>query len=158
MSLQEYLSNLNSAESQWGVWVNPDNIDDYRVGQFCYENGGISDNKICIGSLDKLSFGFQSQHDAIKEFLTQTEEIQYNGRKIKVDTEGVLRAFSDGNLDEKFRSFLEEKAQIFEQTWAEYEAEDFVMNKIPEIIEQALKDAEEESPYAYQWEEWEEND
>jgi hypothetical protein len=81
-----------------------------------------------------------------------------NGRKIKVDTEGVLRAFSDGNLDEKFRSFLEEKAQIFEQTWAECEAEDFVNNEIPEIIEQALKDAEEESPYAYQWEEWEEND
>lgn len=154
MSLQEKLSNLNSSESQWGVWINPRNIDDYSVAPYSSEYGKY----IWIGSLKDLSFGYQSQHDAIKEFLTQTKEIQYNGRKIKVDTEGVLRAFSDGNLDEKFRSFLEEKAQIFEQTWAECEAENFIDNQLPDIIQQALKDAEdrEESPYAYQWEE--END
>lgn len=32
-------------------------------------------------------------------------------------------------------------------------AEEFVINQIPQIIEQALKDVEEESSYAYQWEE-----
>ena len=141
MSLQEYLSNLNSADSQWGIWVNPDNVDDYRIGQFCFENGGILDEKICIGSLDKLSFGFQSQHDAIKQYLKESEFLSYKGRKVKVNKKGILQSWSDGILDEDFSKFLEDKSQLIMKIWAEYQAEEFVNNEIPEIIEQALEDA-----------------
>lgn len=153
VSLQEKLSNLNSADSQWGIWINPSNVDDYRVGQFCFENGGVLDDKICIGSLDKLSFGFQSQYNAVEHYLKENQFLAYKGRKVKVNQAGILQAWSDGYLDEDFSKFLEDEAKSIMETWAECEAEDFVNNKIPEIIEQALKDAEEESPYAYQWEE-----
>jgi len=151
MSLQEYLSNLNSADSQWGIWVNPDNINDYRIGQFQFETGGIldGDGKICIGSLDKLSFGFQSQHDAIKQYLEENQLLAYEGKKVKVNQKEILQSWSDGNLDPEFSSFLEKKSQDIMQTWAEYEAEEFVDNQLPKIIEQALKDASQESPYSF---------
>ena len=138
MSLQEKLSNLDSADSQWGIWVNPDNIDDYRVGQFCFENGGILDEKICIGSLDRLSFGFQSQHNAIKHYLEENEFLIYKGRKVKVNKKEILRAWSDENLDEEFAKFLESNSEDIMKIWAKYEAENFVNNEIPEIIKQAL--------------------
>ena len=140
MSLQEKLSNLNSADSQWGIWVNPDDYDDYRVGQFCFENGGVLDNKICIGSLDKLSFGFQSHHDAIKMWLGENHLLAYKGRKVKVNQAGILHAWSDGYLDQDFSEFLEDEVKSIMEIWSQCEAEEFV-NQIPEIIEQALKDA-----------------
>jgi hypothetical protein len=141
MSLQEYLSNLNCADShsQWGIWVNPNNINDYRIGQF--QNDGILDEKICIGSLDKLSFGYQSQHDAIKQYLEENQLLAYKGKKVKVNQKEILQSWSDGNLDADFAKFLEEKSQDIMQTWAECEAEGFVGNQLPKIIEQALEDA-----------------
>ena len=149
MSLQEYLSNINSADSQLGIWVNPDDVDDYRIGPFQFENGGILDGKICIGSLDQLSFGYQSQLDAIKQYLEENQLLTFKGKKLKVNQKEILQAWSDGNLDPSFSSFLEEKSQPIMKMWASYEAEEFVNTKIPEIIEQALKDASQESPYSF---------
>ncbi|NBO72997.1 hypothetical protein EBV26_21395 [bacterium] len=145
MSLQEYLSNLNSADSRWGIWVNPGDVDDYTIRQFSSENGKY----IWIGSLDKLSFGFQSQHDAIKQYLEENQLLTFKGKKVKVNQKEILQAWSDGNLDPSFSSFLEEKSQPIMKMWASYEAEEFVNTKIPEIIEQALKDASQESPYSF---------
>ena len=68
-SLAEYLACLNSSENQWGIWVNPCNLDDYRIGQFIFENGGMRDGKVCIGSLDSLSYGCQSESNALKSFF-----------------------------------------------------------------------------------------
>jgi len=149
MSLQKYLSNLNSADSQWGIWINPDNIDDYRIGQFCFDNGGVLDSKICVGSLDKLSFGFQSHCDAIEQYLKENQYLYYKGKKVKVNKEAILDIYREGTFDTDFTEFLEGEAQDIMKIWAECEAEDFVNNKIPGIIEQALKDAAQESPYSF---------
>lgn len=149
MSLQEYLSNLNSADSQLGIWVNPNNINDYRIGQFQFENGGILDGKICIGSLDQLSFGYQSQLDAIKQYLEENQLLTFKGKKLKVNQKEILQAWSDGNLDLEFSSFLEKKSQPIMEMWASYEAEEFINNQLPKIIEQALEDAAQESPYSF---------
>ena len=145
MSLQNYLSNLNSADSQYGIWINPDNINDYIVAPFSSEN----EKYIFIGSLKKLSFGYQSQHDAIKQYLKENQLLAYEGKKVKVNQKEILQAWSDGNLDPNFSSFLEEKSQDIMQVWSECEAEEFVNNKIPEILEQALEDASQESPYSF---------
>jgi hypothetical protein len=134
MSLQEYLSNLNSADSQWGIWVDPDNVNDYIVASCCSENRTY----ILIGSLDKLSFGFQSQHDAIKQYLEENQLLIYKGKKVKVNKKEILQAWSDGNLDADFAKFLEQNSLNIMQVWSECEAEEFVNNKIPEI-EQALR-------------------
>lgn len=140
-SLVDYLKSLNSAETQWGIWVNPENIDDYRIGQFQFENGGILDDWICIGSLDKLSFGFQSTSEAIAQFIKDNKELlNYKDRPVKVNLKGIIEAYGSGYLDDDFRAYLEEKAEEVERIWSEMEAEDFVSNKVPEIIEQALND------------------
>ena len=134
MSLQEYLSNLNCPEPQWGIWVNPDNVNDYIVAPCCSENRKY----ILIGSLDKLSFGFQSQHDAIKQYLEENQLLIYKGKKVKVNKKEILQAWSDGNLDADFAKFLEQNSLNIMQVWSECEAQEFVNNKIPEI-EQALR-------------------
>ena len=137
-ALINYLSNLNTSDSQWGLWVNPENVDEYRVGQFIFENGGLDGGWICAGSLDSLSCGFQSTHDAIKQYLEDnSDEIQYNGRMVKVNRDGIMEAYSNGTLDQQFQEFLESEAEGIKAVWAENEAEDFVYNKLPEIIEAA---------------------
>ena len=55
MTFHEWLAQNNSSENQWGVWVNPRDVQDYRIGQYCFENGGVDDDWVAIGSLDSLS-------------------------------------------------------------------------------------------------------
>lgn len=143
MSLQKFLATLNSADSQHGVWVNPDNYNDYRIGDFSWENGGLPPKYICIGSLENLSFGFQSKRDAIKHLLSENDYLLYKGKKVKISVEGTLEAYCEGNLDEDFSAFLDEKAEEIENIWAENEAEEFVIHDIPDMIQQALEDAAE---------------
>lgn len=142
-TLLAYLQTLNTAENQWSVWVNPDNVDEYRIGQNCFENGGLLDNWVCIGSLDALSFGYQSTHDAIQHFLKESGgEISYNGKRVKINAKGILDAYDCGNLDEDFQKYLEQEALVIEQLWSEIDAEFFVSNTLPEILENAKLEAE----------------
>lgn len=143
-SLQDYLQQLNSAESQWGIWVNPENpTEEYRIGQYCFENGGMADSWVCVGSLENLSFGFQSTYDAIKQFIEDSDDaVVYNGKVVKVNAKGILEAYSSGLLDEDFQEFLESEAAKIEAIWAEEESWDFVHNKMPDILEEVQKKQE----------------
>lgn len=128
-TLFEYLKNLNSSETQWGVWVNPTDLDDYRIGQYCFENGGILDDFVCIGSLHKLSYGFQSHYDALKEYLKENQidfekaSITYKGKEILVSKEGILTAYGNGILDKDFEEFLDNEIEDVCNIWASLEAE-----------------------------------
>jgi hypothetical protein len=148
LPLVEYLQNLNSAESLWGVWVNPENVDEYRIGQFQFENGGILDDWICAGSLDTLSFGHQSMEDAIEALLTNHSTrykpgFVYKGKEVRVNVKGILEAYREGNLDFDFLQALESEAEAIANEWSKLEAEDFVYNKLPEIIEQFQESSKE---------------
>ena len=99
--------------------------------------------------MDKLSFGFQSHCDAIEQYLKENQYLYYKGKKVKVNKEAILDIYREGTFDTDFTEFLEGEAQDIMKIWAECEAEDFVNNKIPGIIEQALKDAAQESPYSF---------
>lgn len=57
-NLISYLSELNTSDNSWGLYVNPQNIDNYRIGQICFENGGLLDEYVFVDTLDNLSFGF----------------------------------------------------------------------------------------------------
>lgn len=143
-SLASYLQTLNSAESQWGVWVNPSNpTEEYRIGQYCFENGGLDDGWVCIGSLDNLSFGFQSTSDAIKEYLEDNEisGFEYDGKTIRYNVAALVDAYRSGTLDEAFQEFLESEVESIKAVWAEVEADFFVSDKLPKILE-ANKQAE----------------
>jgi len=111
MTLVEYLSQLNTCESQWGLWVNPENLDDYRISQYCFENGGIYDEKVHIGSLESLSYGYQSMTEVMESYLCGIDFVQYNGRKVKIAHNSILEAYKNDLLDEDFREFLEDSAQ-----------------------------------------------
>lgn len=141
VKLVEFLKNLDSAESHRGIWVNRENIDQYRIGEFSFENGGVLDHWICIGSLDKLSFGFQSWADAIAQYLEDENSfIKYKDKLVRVNIGGILDAYSNGLLDEDFREFLEEKAEEVQVIWSQMKAENFVINQIPKILSQAKEE------------------
>lgn len=145
MTLIEYLSELNSADSQQGIWVDPANTDDYiiRPIMFGYNRQSYGD-RVLIGSLDKLSFGFQSRFDAIKQYLNDNEirhdiaRINKDGLSVMVSISGIMDNLD--NLDEDFRAFLDQEAEAIEKGWSEDEAELFVIDQLPEILQAAKED------------------
>lgn len=108
--LIDYLADLNSAESQLGIWVNPNNLDDFRVGQFCYENGGVLDDKVCIGGLNDLSFGFYYESDILKD-LIKYSGLKFKEKEIKEYFENLdnfVEDYLENNLDNDLYEFLNE--------------------------------------------------
>ena len=118
MNLTKYLAQLNSSETQWGIWVDPESpLNNYRIGQKCFENGGVLDNFVFIGTLDRLSFGYQSIPDALKNYLeslpvdaAQNQVLSLNGRKVALNIDGILAAFEAGTLATEFEAFITSKA------------------------------------------------
>jgi hypothetical protein len=141
--LIEYLSSLNTADSSWGLWVNPENIDDYRTGQFVFNNGGVLDNFVCVGDLEALSFGYQSHEDALAEVL-RGGVIEYKGKQVKFNPLAMKEHYFAEELPPGFHECLENKANEIERNLAVMEAEDFVNIQIPLIIEEAIKVKEQE--------------
>jgi hypothetical protein len=147
-ALVEYLTQLNSSDSQQGIWVNPEDINDFIVRplQFGY-NAQTYGDRVCIGTLDKLSFGYQSERDAFccwvsggisTEKMPKTiQTIEYQGRKVQVAPEALYEAWIDGSLDESFASFIQEATEEIFSQWASDEAESFVANELPAILESA---------------------
>lgn len=150
-ALRDYLKTLNSSDSQWGVWVNPKNpTEDHRIGQYCFENGGLLDGWILIGSLENLSFGFQSESDAFASWIsdgqsehisTLTRTISFNDRDVHVNPEALYEAYTEGKLEKAFAGFIDNELQDITTEWADLAAEDFVENRLPEILESALAEA-----------------
>lgn len=141
VSLREYLTSLNCADSSQGIWVNPDNVDDYIIRPIMFGyNAQDYGNRVCIGSLDKLSYGYQSTYDAIKAYLEDHKyahnlsTFEYNGR-VRVSISGILSAYSDNLLDEDMVKFLEREAETIEKIWSEVEADLFINEELPIIIE-----------------------
>jgi hypothetical protein len=130
-TLLQYLETLNSSETSWGIWVNPHNVDDFRVGQFCFENGGILDDKICIGNLESLSFGDQSDWCAFNEVIGDIMAPH------KYNPEGLREAFFDGKIHETLAAQIENEVQAYNAINAYEEASDFVNYQLPEIIAEA---------------------
>jgi hypothetical protein len=62
--LVKYLSKLNSTETQWGIYVDPDDLNEYT----CNEHGG-PDGWVNIGTPESLGCGLQSTYEAVKAFL-----------------------------------------------------------------------------------------
>jgi hypothetical protein len=145
--LIEYLSNLDTADSSWGLWVNPNNIEDYRKGQFVFENGGILDDFVCVGDLEALSFGYQSHEDAITEVL-RSGLVEYNKKQVKFNPLAMKEHYLAEELPPSFHECLENKANEIERIWAVMEAEDFVNIQIPLIIEEAIKVKEHQLIYS----------
>lgn len=137
-TLVKYLESLNTAENQVSLYVNPDNIDEYCCGRHDFGRDGVPDGWVCVGSLDNLSFGCQSTRDAIEQFLEESGgEIEYNGKRVKINADAILEAYDRGCLHEDFQYFLAEEAEIIKDLWREIDAEHFVIDTLPEIFANA---------------------
>jgi hypothetical protein len=137
--LIKYLSGLNSTETQWGIYVDPENVDNYTCTQYG------PDGWIKIGTPNSLSYGFQSTYEAVKAFLEGCgASLEFNGRTVRFNLKGLLEAYADRNErgnDELF-DWLEEQAADIQAQWSIDEAENFVIDKLPDIISQAKTDSE----------------
>ena len=142
MTLLSYLSQLNSADQNQYIWVNPDDINDYKISQWSLSG------RVNIGSLDNLSFGFQSMTEAIKNWLDNQKidrkkaTFRYHGNKVTVAVRGIMDAYQSEALDKEFKEFLENEALDILSTWAEFEAENFINDNLPDILAQAKEDKE----------------
>lgn len=139
MSLLEYLTRLNSVDATWGIWVNPQNINDYRIGEIMHENGGMRDNKIFIGNLESLSFGFQSEEDALEHVLVHG--VEFKGRLIRCNRKAMKDAFFEKKLHPEFEQHLQQRVDLICEEWAHVEAENFIEQSIPQLLEQAHAEA-----------------
>jgi len=117
-TLINYLATLNSNETQWGIWVNPENLDEFRIGQKIHQNGGVLDNYEYIGDCESLSYGFQSRQDAVKEVLENNPILLYQGKKVLFNKTALYEAYTNDALDADFENFLNAEAEKYEQQWA----------------------------------------
>lgn len=135
MSLREFLSSLNSSESNYGIWVDPDNFDNYRVGSLLHENGGVLDNFLFIGSLDRLSFGNQSEQEAFWYYLRERLDLVYERFKSSVFFEHLYKDYLEGNLPNQEE--VESEVQDIMKTWAEEEIDAF-LEEVENNLEETL--------------------
>jgi hypothetical protein len=135
ITLLQYLETLNSSETSWGIWVNPHNVDDFRVGQSCFEKGGMLDDKIYIGNLESLSFGDQSDWCAFNEVIGDIMAPLMAPHKYSKDA--LREAFFDGKIHETLAAQIENEVQAYNAINAYEEASDFVNYQLPDIIAEA---------------------
>lgn len=55
MDTLEFLAQLNDAEKGWGLWIDRNQLEQYHVGQYSYENDRIPKSFIHVGNLDQLA-------------------------------------------------------------------------------------------------------
>lgn len=139
--LEQYLAGLKSGSNAHGIYVDRNNIDNFRIGSRFFKNGGFPDEFVFAGSLDELSCGYHCESDALMEYLTQNKvgynrsSIIYQGKKTLLSMTGVYDSFVAETLDSKFEGFLRSVILEICFVWAQEEArlrveamKDFLLN------------------------------
>ena len=142
MTLTQYLSQLNSSDNQWGIWADPDDLEDYRIGQICFENGGMKDEKKFIGTLDNFSSRRMeycgSFYDFVKHYCSINDSeknavIEFQGRKVKFNRQSMAESVANDSVDMRFYSALyaeyEKTCEFFSAEWAGMEVEN-ILNQL----------------------------
>ena len=55
MSVEDFLSQLNTAQKDWGLWLNRDNGQDYHVRHYAFEHDQMPKHFIHVDNLDHLA-------------------------------------------------------------------------------------------------------
>lgn len=127
MSLKEYLIQLDSADSNWELYVDPNDWDNFEISTVPIEG------MVKLGNLSQLSFGYQSYEEALWDFLYSHKIGEFasfyypgNGRTIRVKIEEFIEAYVSDELDPKLRSFLDSEIEKIHQQWSINEVELFL--------------------------------
>jgi hypothetical protein len=117
--LAHFLSTLNNPDRTKSVYVNPENVNQFRVGDDRLENGGLLDDWVWVGCLDDLSYGYQSKTDALKSI---GKCFEYKGKTVRTNPDAIVELYYDEALDPDFASFLTESVNEIMEQWAIDEA------------------------------------
>ena len=113
MRLQQRLENLSTSETQWGIWADaPFTADsESRIGQTQFENGGLLDSKVFVGTLYSLSLQIEEQIDeadgdmeyqrkvAVEKLLDELEAERLEAEYLKCEEEDCTCGTSDVVFD-----------------------------------------------------------
>lgn len=131
MSLTQYLAQLDSVESQWGIWVNPQNLEEYRIGQFLFENGGVIDNFVSIGSMESFTEEKYNYCGSFYDYVHKhhSSNILFNGKQVRFNSKSMADAISSGLVDKDFEEALYEEYNKMCQDWSE----EWASSKVEEL-------------------------
>ena len=93
------------------------------------------DDYIFIDNLSNLSFGFQSEREALESILTTDKTtLIYNKKKVVVKKDTILELYFEGKLDKDFYEFLKNQVEEIMSIWSIWDADFYVNETLPEII------------------------
>ncbi len=55
MTIEEFLAQLNIAHRGWGLWIDRNDIHQYHIGQYAFQNDRIPKSFIHVDNLDHLA-------------------------------------------------------------------------------------------------------
>lgn len=73
MNTLEFLTQLNEAEKDWGLWIDRQQPDNHHVGHYAYETDHLSKSFLHVGSLEELAHERQ-EYILANESTNQSEE------------------------------------------------------------------------------------
>ncbi|WP_250126657.1 hypothetical protein [Chroococcidiopsis sp. CCMEE 29] len=126
INLINFLADLNEAESHLGIWIDPDDDNDFVIADISsnqiiprkgtnWKNNTIA-GKICIGTLEELSFR-NGRAAQVIELLCNAEAngrgtfVRHDGKQVRVCIEAVTELYAAKALDRAFQTELEEKVE-----------------------------------------------
>lgn len=131
-TLEQFLTELDSPRDDWFVYVDPADINDWRMGYCKFHYG----ERIPIGPLSKISFAKQSDEEALLSVLHQKVNrkigwVEYKGRTVLLNVNKVLDLYKAGKLHHEFESFLRHQITTTKTQWARQGASAFVNDVLP---------------------------
>lgn len=141
MKLQEYIRDLDSFSTTCGLWVNPQNVDDYRLGETMFKNGGLLDGKVFIGTLGNLSLPRLGQLEALRELLeyycpNRGDYMYIADKKVRMNRISVAELYEDDMLDETFKACLDEYIEAWISDDLDFKAQEYLDLELPEYLQQ----------------------
>ena len=146
-TLTAYLSTLNNCDTQQGIYVDPENPNEnYSIGSSDWET-----DLVYAGSFDRLSFGFVPSQEAFCATFCEgndypkdrISEVEIDGKTIKINQQGLWNAYQESHHPkaESFWTAIQELMDEQAKEIAEFNAEDFVADKLLDIIAQAKEES-----------------
>ena len=114
-SLIEYLVKLDTDDNTLSLYVDPDNLDDYAIGQDYLENGGVDDRMVRADTLCQASFGYKYQRKLFHKYLHRMSE---SLPPLPEETLLMSVAERDYKLDEEFKQFFNSRIESILHEWA----------------------------------------
>ena len=80
MTVEEFLTQLNIAQKGWGLWIDRNDIHNYHIGQYAFENDRIPKSFVHVDNLDHLAH-LRQQYIQSRQDKDNTSNINHLSRE-----------------------------------------------------------------------------